>query len=168
MIQFTKSLKIAGFTLIELLVVVAIIGVLTSLLVVNYQNARERARDAQRKGDFRSLQQALRLYYNDWQSFPNGSSGEIVGCGADKDNPAACSWGSEWKLEETVYINRLPTDPLNTSDYVYSYTQTQSGESWRLTTLLENLSDPAIGESQTRCSYTPPAGKEKTYVVCAN
>ena len=165
--QETRN-KQFGFTLIELLVVIAIIGTLTSLLVVNYQNARERARDAQRKGDFRALQQALRLYYNDWQGFPNSNSGDIIGCGADKNNPVACSWGSEWKLADTMYINRLPVDPLNTGDYVYSYTQTQSGESWRLTTLLENLSDGAIAESQTRCGYTPPPGQEATYVVCAD
>jgi len=67
-----------GFTLIELLVVIAIIGTLTSLLVVNYQNARERARDAQRKGDFRSLQQALRLYYNDFQGYPGAGRIKII------------------------------------------------------------------------------------------
>jgi len=67
-----------------------------------------------------------------------------------------------------VYINRLPTDPLNTDDYVYSYTQTQLGESFRLTTLMENLSDAAIADSQTKCGYTPPVGQEATYVVCAD
>jgi type II secretion system protein G len=157
-----------GFTLIELLVVIAIIGTLTSLLVVNYQNARERARDAQRKGDFRALQQALRLYYNDFQAYPNSNSGDIIGCGADQANPAACSFGTEWKLAETVYINRLPADPLNTDDYVYAYTQTDDGESFRLTTLFENLSDAAITDSQTKCGYTPPVGQEATYVVCAD
>ena len=161
-------MKNLGFTLIELLVVIAIIGVLTSLLVVNYQSARERARDAQRKSDFRALPQALRLYYNDFQTYPDGSSGEIVGCGADEANPVSCSWGSQWELEGTVYMGRLPTDPLNTGDYVYSYTQTQSGENFELTTLLENLSDPAVGESQTKCDYTPPPGKENTYIVCAD
>ena len=161
-------MKQKGFTLFELLVVIAIIGVLTSLLVVNYQSARERARDAQRKSDFRGLQQALRLYYNDFQGHPDSSSGEIVGCGADKANPASCSWGSQWELDGTVYMSRLPLDPLNSGDFVYSYTQTQSGESFQITSLLENLSDPAIPQSQAKCDYTPPPGKETTYIVCAD
>lgn len=161
-------MKQNGFTLIELLVVIAIIGVLTSLLVVNYQSARERARDAQRKSDLRSLQNSLRLYYNDFQGYPDSSSDDIVGCGADKTNPAVCSWGSQWKLGETVYMSRLPSDPLNSGNYVYSYSQTESGENFSVISLLENASDPGISASQTNCSYTPPAGEEATYVVCAD
>ena len=157
-----------GFTLVELLVVVAIIGVLTSLLVVNYQSARERARDAQRKSDFRSLKTALRLYYNDFQEYPGSNGGEIVGCGTDKTNPTACTWGTEWQLANAVYMGRLPVDALNADDYVYSYTMTDNGESFELTTLLENLSDTAIDESQAGCGYSPPVGKEATYVACAN
>lgn len=157
-----------GFTLIELLVVVSIIGILTSLLVVNYQNARDRARDAQRKSDFRSLKSGLRLYYNDFQVHPNSSSGQIVGCGEDKKSQTVCSWGSKWELAGTLYMNQLPQDPLNSENYVYSYAMTGGGENFRLITLLENVSDPAIGDSQKRCGYTPPSGLEATYVVCAD
>ena len=161
-------MRMKGFTLIELLVVISIIGVLTTLVVVNYQSARERARDAQRKGDFRELKTALRLYYNDFQGYPAANAGTMIACGADGANPIPCSWGEQWKLEDTVYMGRLPVDPLNISDYVYSYTQTGSGEDFEVTTLLENLSDPAVDQSQTNCDYTPAVGKEQTYVVCAN
>ncbi len=163
-----KMKKTLGFTLIELLIVIAIIGMLTSLLVVNYQGARERARDAQRKGDLRAVHQALRLYYNDFQKYPEASNGEIVGCGITKLAQSACAWGGQWELADTVYMGRLPADPVNSGDYVYVYTMTSSGEGFRVTALLENASDNDAVTSQTRCGYTPAVGEETTYVVCAD
>jgi len=63
----------SAFTLIELLVVMALIGTLATLLLANFNAARERARDAQRKSDLRNIQTALRLYYNDYGIFPDNS-----------------------------------------------------------------------------------------------
>ena len=71
-------------------------------------------------------------------------------------------------MEGTVYMGQLATDPLNSGDYVYSYTMTENSENFELTTLLENLSDEAIDEAQTKCDYTPPAGLEAMYIVCAD
>lgn len=62
--------KNKGFSLIELLVVISIIGVLTTVLVMNFVGSRERARDAQTIQNLNSLKNALRMYYNDNQSYP--------------------------------------------------------------------------------------------------
>jgi len=51
-----------GFTLIELLVVVAIIGILATIVLSSLSSARERARDATRLSDIRTIQTALELY----------------------------------------------------------------------------------------------------------
>jgi len=59
-----------GFTLIELLVVISIIGLLAALIVVNFNAARERARDVQRKSDLDQVKKALRMYYNDNNFYP--------------------------------------------------------------------------------------------------
>ncbi len=51
--------KQKGFTLIELLVVVAIIGLLATLAVLAFGNARQKARDAKRLGDLENVMKAM-------------------------------------------------------------------------------------------------------------
>lgn len=63
-----------GFTLIELLVVISIIGILAALMLANMVGIRERAADTKAKGNLKQLQNALRLYYNDFQMYPLDSS----------------------------------------------------------------------------------------------
>jgi prepilin-type N-terminal cleavage/methylation domain-containing protein len=61
-----KSMQLRrGFTLIELLVVIAIIGILASVVLVNLNTARERARNAERVSTIDQLKLALQLFYDD-------------------------------------------------------------------------------------------------------
>ncbi|MFH2085836.1 MAG: prepilin-type N-terminal cleavage/methylation domain-containing protein [bacterium] len=140
-----------GFTLIELLIVIAIIAILASLILTNLAGARARARDARRKLDLNAIQQALRLYYNDHQTFPL---------------TAEIPWGGPLLnvAGETTYMSFLPYDPSSstTSTIEYDYASTD-GSTYTLTATLENHSDPDIVASQARCSGAEP---EFTYVVC--
>lgn len=53
-----------AFTLIELLVVVAIIGLLVTIVMVNVQNPRARARDTNIKTFLHQLRNAAQINYN--------------------------------------------------------------------------------------------------------
>jgi len=135
-----------GFTLIEMLVVISIIGILAVLISANLNSARARARDAERKSDLKSIETALRLYYNDYGAYPKATSGKIDGCGSA--GTAACTWGLEWNVGNTVYMQTLPNDPLSSQDYQYkmgtssdSPTAYSSTDSFTLVACLENLSD---------------------------
>ena len=136
-----KNLLKRGFTLIELLIVIAIIGILVALILPNLSGARERARDTRRKIDLNNIQQALRLYYNDNQIFP--TTGNISAL-------------------TTTYIAVVPIDPSSSvSDIPYTYTS--SGSTYILYATLENLSDPDIASSQSRCSGPSDT---TSYIVC--
>lgn len=151
-----------GFTLIELLVVISIIGMLAALIMVNFNAARERARDVQRKSDLDQIKKALRMYYNDNAQYPANSGDNIVACGTGA-SPATCSWGSIWTRQTMTYMKVLPQDPVQ--GQTYSYRQESNGQDFRLWATLENKSDGDIAKSQTRCSGTWTTGQ---YVVCAD
>lgn len=80
-----------GFTLIEMLVVVAIIGLLSSAVIVGLNDARSRARDSRRISDIRQIQNGLEIHYSENQSYP---------------------------LDVYDAISGLPTDPLG-GEYAY-------------------------------------------------
>jgi type II secretion system protein G len=165
----TRNSKLtAGFTLIEMLVVVAIIGILASLITANISSGRERARDAKRKHDLGQVKSALRLYYNDYQAYPASTGGDINGCGIG--GTASCSWGDSFSTDNNNYMNQIPVDPVNSGNYVYAYTQTESGEGFQLTTYLENSSDEDDGNSQLRCGLIADEADKtpQLYVACEN
>ncbi len=59
-----------GFTLIEMLVVIAIIGLLSSVVVIGLGGSRSKARDARRIADIQQIQNALELDYDPATGYP--------------------------------------------------------------------------------------------------
>jgi general secretion pathway protein G len=133
-----------GFTLIEMLVVISIIGILATLVAANLNSARSRARDAERKSDLKNIETALRIYYNDKGSYPaNDSGSQMKAC--DPGGTASCSWGSQWSVDSTVYMQTLPKDPLSPAQE-YRYTMGSAAspsdtDAYILQACLENKSD---------------------------
>jgi prepilin-type N-terminal cleavage/methylation domain-containing protein len=132
-----RTIKNKGFTLIELMVVVAIIGMLTGLVSFNFQQARVRARDVQRKSELAAIRDALEMYKNDQspQTFPATDSFEGV--------------------LVPNYIKELPIDPLEKASpgndvwMNYSYTK-GTGLDYTLQACLENASD-SDAKDGSRC-----------------
>jgi type II secretion system protein G len=127
--------SIIGFTLIELLIVIAIIGVLATLLMVNFVGVRQRARDAQRKSDLRQIQSALEIWRSDNGSYP--ASAEFSPSGFGK-----C--GTPLIKNSTTYMVKIPCDPTNAAPYVYTYVSSggvQTSAGYTLYSCLENVGD---------------------------
>ncbi len=161
------KIKNCGFTLIELLVVISVIGLLAALIMVNFNAARERARDVQRKSDLDQIKKALRMYYNDNNLYPEtGSGNKIRACG----NPSTTTfeWGSSFVCGSMTYMKLLPQDPTwkQAGDPSYNYNQTDSGQNFCLWATLENKSDGDIAKSKSRCASCSVGTSD--YVVCAD
>jgi prepilin-type N-terminal cleavage/methylation domain-containing protein len=135
-----------GFTLIEILIVVAIIGILTGLVTVNLQSARERARDIQRKSDLKNIQNGLEMYKND-QRYPR--------------YPADADWKDSENGIADYMKGGVPEDPTHKSNPTgwsdYAFTLGATNLQYTLVACLENSGDQdkdAANTCTTGYSYT--------------
>ncbi len=139
--------KNSGFTLIELLVVISIISLLSSIVLTSVNSARAKARDARRIADFKQIQLALELFYDQAGRYPSANG--------------AATWDEQWAsfsacLETGVCngftvanfispISKVPNDPLNASGvfddgrvYYYAWPPAcGTGEAYRLAVVFE-------------------------------
>lgn len=107
----------------------------------NFMGARDRARDSARISDMEAVKNALRLYYNDNQSYPVGN-GETLGIGMTGYMPGIINLG-----------------------YTYSYTS-KDNEGFVLRLNLESGQGNDDINSQLKCGVGPTI--DKLFVICAN
>lgn len=149
-----------AFTLIELLVVISVLGVLMAVLLPNLVGVRTRAKDSAKKNDLRQLKTAIRMYYNDFQSYPaDDGNGGIIACGVDGSLICPNEDGS-FAIGNNVYMKKM----INSDQF--NYKQFSQGEDFLLSTTLENSSDSDITDSVDHCNVTNQV--VSTYYVCAD
>lgn len=97
-----------AFTLIELLVVVAILSTLAGAIIYSTDNAREKGKDARRKGDLQAISAGLVSYFADHGQYPPTVDGnpKILDYSSDEDG---------WIPDIDEYLEKLPKDPLQAS-----------------------------------------------------
>lgn len=117
-----------GFTLVELLVVISIIGVLSSLVLLQLGTARAKARDAKRIADVNQLRAAIELFLDD-------NSGTY---------PLTLTSGAGGTLAPYLSSAVIPTDPVTGNRYFYSYTPAASPTRFHLWTELERTNQGAL------------------------
>ena len=120
-----------GFTLIELLIVIAIIGILSSIVLVSLNSARGKARDAKRVSELKQIQKAIEMYYNDYGYYPT--------CGG-KDVCSSTGYSGSISTLLSVYGISIPNDPINESGsygYYYARTYKKTGNSSLISTGLK-------------------------------
>lgn len=99
--------KKKGFTLIELLTVVGIVGILSSAALFNVPRQIKKSHDAKRKSDIHELQVALESYFTDNQKYPVS----LPAKGLLLTSPDG----------QTVYLSKMPADPVTRDPYLYTY-----------------------------------------------
>tara|TARA_R110000850_G_scaffold79512_5_gene171438 strand:- start:315 stop:794 length:480 start_codon:yes stop_codon:yes gene_type:complete len=100
-----KRKKRNGFTLVELMVVIFILGLLTTIVVINVLPSQDRAMVEKARADIATLGQALEMYRLDNLGYPSSSDGLQALIAA----PASLSTTARYR--QGGYIKKLPDDP---------------------------------------------------------
>jgi len=161
-----KTNLVRGFTIIELLVVISIIGLLSSVVLAAMQEARAKARDAQRIQAMNELHKALFFYYDANGEYPKPSSG--TACTNPVTNSIQCTSFNNWDSPAggttlasllAPYLPSMPVDPAQTlqqhntynliytssatnARYGYGYRVEYNGLEYDLITRLESTGNP--------------------------
>lgn len=123
----------AGFTLIEMLIVIAIIGILSSILLVGLGAFRGRGRDARRIADLRQVQNALELHFNQLGRYPLSS--EV----SNWDGLRTTLVGAD------IGISTIANDP--TAGRAYGYCSSD-GTEYVLGAFLEDAGNPTLKDQE--------------------
>jgi type II secretion system protein G len=148
-------MKKVGFTLIELLVAISIIAILTAILMPNFMGAREKAKDAQKIQDLHAVKNALRMYYNDTQNYP------------EYDETDGAIFTEEGQNGSTSCLDVLVPEYIPTlSGIGYSYSSSNDNDSFYLWTGLESGRGDEDIDSQLKCGIGSTAAS--IFMVCGN
>jgi general secretion pathway protein G len=121
-----------GFSLTELMIAISIVGSVATIAGAQMDDVLPMARDAQRKANIHQVQTALNLYYNDHEQYPVTSN----------DEPTVAGWQTIKNIlesSEQTYMPAVPSDPLNTGQYIFKYSS--DGQKFKITYETEDSLD---------------------------
>lgn len=142
-----------GFTLIEIIISMAILGVVTStvLVVINPGRRLAQGRDTKRIADVKQIGNILKAYYTANSVYPEATCtyngwerSEMAGnegdCTGEKSNFMEYLIGEKW-------LKTVPVDPLHNKNnplWGYLYRLSDDRQSFCLLAHLENEDDPIL------------------------
>jgi prepilin-type N-terminal cleavage/methylation domain-containing protein len=149
-----EKMKRRGFTLLEALAVIAIIGIISTIVVVMLNSTRAKMRDAKRLADVRQIQTALELYFDDKQQYPDGATVAVALGGANAS--ALCTGGfvaAPCPAGATTYMGTVPSAAVppdglcssGTNAFVYTTPTATAAVSYDLAFCLGGSTDGVPG-----------------------
>jgi general secretion pathway protein G len=136
----------AGFTLVELLVVITIMSILTIIAVSQFQSAKRKSRDVQRKGDISAVSKALLMYYTDYGYFPESDEGNITNG----------FWGTSFSDAGGYdYLKEMPRENYSDVEFCYVTDGGTEPTKFGLFSILENTEDMDYNKLNGGEAYGP-------------
>ena len=172
-----KSLAEKGFTLLEVLVVIAIIGILSGAIFINFNAAREQARDDALRAELELVRLALETYRAQFGIYPGSSEGDLsdtqcAGAG-DKCTYTTATLGTNPYIPSLINEGFIPSLPSQNDypagcNFIYIVTE-DTGDSYKLIAQ-ECVSGDQVarGDKFARCPDTPSCNSAAACAVDAD
>lgn len=111
--------RVGGYTIVEVLTIVVVISILAGVSIVGYSGLQARARDSQRKDDFKNLQNALEFYKKQNNSYPQCDA--VAAYSTSTNSPQTCTLPDAEITSglKPDYISTVPSDPKTAGGYTY-------------------------------------------------
>jgi prepilin-type N-terminal cleavage/methylation domain-containing protein len=124
-----------GFTLIELLIVVAIIAIIASIALYNFQGAQIRTKVSRAKGEIKTVAGAIESYHVDNSAYPPyhyvNAPEFYLGGWADSVGDVQPFNGANPITTPIAYITVMPNDPFSTKhDFQFPERQNYEYANW--------------------------------------
>lgn len=111
----------------EVLLILLVAGVLTFITYKQFETAKQKSRDMQRKSDLNDFAKIIKWYYADYGKLP---SEELINS----------SWGNSFIDSGYSYADSVPKEKSGKKEYCYQIGE--DGKSFRLSAELEYKKDP--------------------------
>ncbi|MDE2290702.1 MAG: prepilin-type N-terminal cleavage/methylation domain-containing protein [Elusimicrobia bacterium] len=132
----TRRARRGGFTLIELLVVVLIIGILSAMMIPQYNKTVENSRADDAAGVVTMIGQANRMYYLDNSAYADGTLTNTC-------NSASCPTTMTHNICELVACHYLGARPWDSLSYTYKAGTSSCGGSYVACATRSSLGNPS-------------------------
>jgi len=138
---------------VEIIIVLVIIGILGWITWSQFDLAKKKSRDVERKSSLHEIAKVIRLYYADYGKLPEE---ELING----------LFGKEWRDGNYVYMKQVPKE--NYTDSSYCYKKYSDGKTFGLLTNLENKKDVDCFGKSMDCGGNNYCFEDKMSAIISN
>jgi len=137
---------------LEIIIVIVVVGILGLITWSQFDLAKKKSRDVERKSELHEISKAIKLYYADYNKLPDE---ELINS----------LFGKEWRDGDYVYMKQIPSE--NYTDQEYCYKKYENNV-FGLLTNLENKKDVDCFGKSIECGENNYCFEDKMSAVVSN
>lgn len=137
---------------LEIVIVIIVVGILGLITWSQFDLAKKKSRDVERKSELHELSKAIKLYYADYNKLPDE---ELI------NN----LFGKEWKDGNYIYMKQIPNETYTDQEYCY---KKYENNIFGLLANLENKKDIDCFGKSIECGENNYCYEDKMSAIVSN